>query len=83
MSIRRVAVEQVNLGEARAHLGELVARAEAGETIQISRRDISVARLSGIALPRRSIALDTLRAVTDTLPRGTDVVRTMRDDARL
>jgi hypothetical protein len=36
--VRRSTVRPVNLAEAKAHLSELVARAEAGESIQISRR---------------------------------------------
>jgi prevent-host-death family protein len=79
-------VDHVNLAEAKAHLSDLVARAEAGEAIQISRRGIPVVRLTTIARPRRPITLDALRAVTDTLPAGPtaadDVVRAMRDEAR-
>jgi prevent-host-death family protein len=72
----------VNVAEAKAHLSDLVARAEAGEPIQISRRGKPVVQLSTIPRPRQPISLDALRAVTDTLPRSDDVVRTMRDEAR-
>lgn len=37
---------QVNIAEAKAHLSDLVARAEAGETTQISRRGKPVAQIS-------------------------------------
>jgi prevent-host-death family protein len=79
-------VDHVNLAEAKAHLSDLVARAEAGEAIQISRRGKPVVQLSTIARSRKPITLDALRAVTDTLPRSSvtadDVVRAMRDEAR-
>ncbi len=79
-------MDHVNLAEAKAHLSDLVTRAEAGESIQISRRGKPVAQLSTIARARQPITLDALRAVTDTLPasRATadDVVRAMRDEAR-
>jgi len=79
-------MEQVNLAEAKAHLSGLVARAEAGETVQISRRGKPVAQLSTIARSPKPITLDMLRAVTETLPRpsetANDVVRAMRDEAR-
>ncbi|MDR3534769.1 MAG: type II toxin-antitoxin system prevent-host-death family antitoxin [Rhodopila sp.] len=74
----------VNLAEAKAHLSELVTRAEAGESVQISRRGKPVVQLSSLAQPRKPIQLAALRAVTDTMPEGTadNVVRAMRDEAR-
>ena len=74
----------MNLAEAKAHLSELVARAEAGETVEISRRGEPVARRSNPMQPRKPIELAALQAVTDAMPSsGTDdVVRTMRDEAR-
>jgi antitoxin (DNA-binding transcriptional repressor) of toxin-antitoxin stability system len=79
-------MEHVNLAEAKAHLSDLVTRAEAGETVQISRRGKPVVQLSIIARPRKPITLDTLLAVTETLRRSSetvdDVVRAMRDEAR-
>jgi prevent-host-death family protein len=79
-------VDHVNLAEAKAHLSDLVARAEAGEAIQISRRGKPVVQLSAIARPRQRITLDSLRAVTDRLPKSSatadDVVRAMRGEAR-
>jgi prevent-host-death family protein len=75
---------QVNLAEAKAHLSELVTRAEAGEPILISRRGKPVVQLSRIAELRKPILLSDLRAVTDSMPECTaeDVVGTMRDEAR-
>jgi prevent-host-death family protein len=79
-------VSHVNLAEAKAHLSELVARAEAGETVQISRRGKPVVQLSTLASARKPVQLALLRAVTDTLPQPSeaaeDVVQVMRDGAR-
>jgi prevent-host-death family protein len=74
----------VNLAEAKAHLSELVARAEAGECIQISRRGRPVVQLTSLAQPRKPIRLAALRAVTDTMSDSSadNVVRAMRDEAR-
>ena len=74
----------VNLAEAKAHLSELVLRAEAGETVQISRRGKPVAQLCRLPQPRKPIQLAELQAVTDTMPESTadNVVSAMRDEAR-
>jgi prevent-host-death family protein len=74
----------VNLAEAKAHLSELVARAEAGETIQISRRGKTVAQLSSLTQTRKPIRLATLKTVTDTMPEcaAESVVPAIRDEAR-
>jgi prevent-host-death family protein len=74
----------VNLAEAKAHLSELVARAEAGETIQISRRGKTVAQLSSLTRTRKPIRLATLKTVTDTMPEcaAESVVPAIRDEAR-
>jgi prevent-host-death family protein len=82
--VRRLALAHVNLAEAKAHLSELVTRAETGETVQISRRGKPVAQLSSLMQPRKRIDLAALRAVTDTMPESTadNVVRAMRDEAR-
>jgi prevent-host-death family protein len=77
-------VTHINLAEAKAHLSELVARAEAGESIQISRRGTPVVQLSSLHKPRRRIDLAELRAVTDAMPESTadNVVAVMRSQAR-
>ena len=51
-------MNHVNLAEAKAHLSDLVARAEAGEAIQISRRGKPVVQLSTIARPRQRVKLE-------------------------
>jgi prevent-host-death family protein len=77
-------MDPVNLAEAKAHLSELVARAEAGETIQISRRGKTVAQLSSLTQTRKPIRLATLKTVTDTMPEcaAESVVPAIRDEAR-
>jgi prevent-host-death family protein len=79
-------MRSVNLAEAKAHLSELVARAESGESICITRRGKPVARLSVIETPHRPIDLAALRAMTDAMPRQAepvgDFIRQMRDESR-
>jgi prevent-host-death family protein len=74
----------VNLAVAKAHLSELVTRAEAGECIQISRRGRPVVQLTSLVQLRKPIRLAELRAVTDTMSDSSadNVVRAMRDEAR-
>ena len=72
----------VNLAEAKAHLSELVSKAESGVETVITRRGRSVARLAPIALPKKAFrSLAKLRA---TLPMArmssADVIRQMRDE---
>jgi prevent-host-death family protein len=79
-------VNAINLADAKAHLSELVARAEAGERVQISRRGHPVVELRAVARPRKPVDVAMLRAVTDTIPPGTQpaetLVRAMRDQDR-
>jgi len=79
-------MSEVSLAEAKAHLSALVARAEAGETVCITRRGKPVAHIVAAERPRERIDTATLRAFTDTLPMETestgDFIRKMRDDAR-
>jgi antitoxin (DNA-binding transcriptional repressor) of toxin-antitoxin stability system len=75
---------QVNLAEAKAHLSGPVTRAEASETIQISRRGKPVVQLGRLTQPRKPIQLAELGAVTDTMTKSTteNVVRAIRDEVR-
>ena len=79
-------MSDVNLGEAKARLSELVARAEAGETVRIKRRGKPVARIVAVDMPREKVDTARLNAFTATLPVQTqsteDFMRRMRDDAR-
>jgi len=84
--VRSGGMSEVNLARAKAHLSELVARAEAGETVSITRRGKPVARL--VAAERRREKVDTamLRAFTDKMPMqpesASEFVRKMRDEDR-
>jgi prevent-host-death family protein len=80
----------MNLADVKAHLDELVDRAEAGESIEIMRDGRPVARLAPIEnstrptqAPRKKVDVDALRRLTDSLPPQTEgIVREMRDSAR-
>jgi len=76
----------INLADAKAHLSELVAQAEAGEPVCITRRGKPVARLTAVETRHRPIVLSTLRALTEAMPKqaeaADDFVRRMRDESR-
>lgn len=72
----------VNIAEAKAHLSDLIARAEAGETILISRRGKPIVELRAIAQPREAIDTEAPRAFITTLPETpASAVKAMRDEA--
>ncbi|HEV8407590.1 MAG TPA: type II toxin-antitoxin system prevent-host-death family antitoxin [Sphingomicrobium sp.] len=78
-------MDAINLADAKAHLNELVDRAEAGETIDIRRRGETVARLTAAARPRRKVDAGRLRELTTKLrkqPSSTTLVREMRESDR-
>lgn len=76
----------ITLADAKAHLSALVTRAEAGESIAITRRGKPVAQLTPAASPRKPVDLAMLRAVTATMTpqpeAAADLVRSMRDGDR-
>jgi len=76
----------VSLANAKARLSELVERAAAGEAVCITRRGKSVAQITAIDSPRKSIDIAALQAMTDTMPVQTetarDFIRRMRDEDR-
>ncbi len=79
-------MDTVSLADAKARLSELVARAEAGEDVCITRRGKPVARLTRIDRPKKPIDVEALRKLTDSMPMSkesaADFIRRMRDDAR-
>ncbi|MBI5165891.1 MAG: type II toxin-antitoxin system Phd/YefM family antitoxin [Magnetospirillum sp.] len=79
-------MNSVNLADAKAHLSELVARAESGEPVCITRRGKPVAHLTAAEAPRRPISLAALQALTKAMPIQTETagefVRRMRDESR-
>ena len=76
----------VNLADAKARQSAWVARAEAGETVSITRRGKPVARLIAAEAPREPIDIERLRALTDGMRSqpelAGDFMRGLRDDAR-
>jgi prevent-host-death family protein len=79
-------MESVSLADAKAHLSELVERAEAGDPVTITRRGKQVARLIAAKKPRKKIVLEDLQAVTAAMveqPESAGIfVRRMRDEDR-
>ncbi|EME69218.1 hypothetical protein H261_14305 [Paramagnetospirillum caucaseum] len=79
-------MNSINLADAKAHLSELVALAEAGEDVCIMRRGKPVARLTSAGAPKKPVSLAELRAVTEAMvpqaePAG-DFMRRLRDESR-
>ena len=76
----------VSLAAAKAHLSELVERANNGETVCITRRGKPVAHITAVETPRKRIDVAALRAITDAMPLQREparkFIRRMRDEAR-
>ena len=76
-------MSSISLADAKAHLSELVDRVEAGDTIDITRRGVRVARLTAAKSARKQIDLAALQALTATMPASqTATVRAMRESDR-
>lgn len=79
-------MDAINLADAKTHLSGLVARVEAGDSIDITRRGKPVARLTAVARPRKPIDRAMLQALTAAMaPPAQDaaeLVRSMRDGDR-
>lgn len=79
-------MDTVSLADAKAHLSELVARAERGEDVCITRRGKPVVKLTRVEKPKKPIDFDAWRKLTDSMPvspeSAADFIRRMRDDAR-
>jgi prevent-host-death family protein len=79
-------MDAVSLADAKARLSELIDRVEAGDSIDITRRGKPVARLTGVAMPRKPIEISSLQALTAKIPpqpeSAADLVRSMRDGDR-
>jgi prevent-host-death family protein len=71
-----------NLAEAKAHLSALVDLAIAGEPQVIMRRGKPVAQIVAIEQKRKPLDIDRIRALTDSMKMGEEVVSKMRDEAR-
>lgn len=81
-----VAAHTVSVAEAKAHLSELIAEAEAGETVVITRRGEPVVDLSAHRKPKVKRDLSWLREEAAKIPYSPtdsgDLLREMRNDAR-
>lgn len=76
----------VGLTEAKARLGELLDRVEAGGEVLITRRGRTIARMTSAMAAKRPPALEDLAAFRATLPtlRGPShaLLRDLRDEER-
>jgi prevent-host-death family protein len=79
-------MDEVTVAEAKAHLSELIDRAERGEQVQITRRGKLVARLTSVKRQVKPIDLDALRALTGSQPVQPEParswLRSVRDEER-
>jgi prevent-host-death family protein len=77
-------VVTVNLAEAKARLGELISKVEAGELVTITRRGKPVAQLSAVTSQKKP--LRSLAAFRKSMPKSRKpsaiLLRTMRDEER-
>lgn len=76
----------VSIAEAKAHLSELVDRAEAGEIVRITKRGKPVARLVRDEPRKRRVTLEELQEVSSSIrkqpePAGT-FMRRLRNESR-
>ena len=78
-------MESINLADAKARFSEIVDRAEAGESIEITRRGKLAARIVPpmTERPRKPIDLEALRKFRESSPfqsvPAVDIIREMRD----
>ena len=79
-------MERYSIAKAKAHLSELVERAEAGETVELTKRGKLVAKLSPAENRRKPVDVDALKRLADRLPKqkqgAGDFIRQMRDSDR-
>ena len=79
-------MKSVSLADAKAHLSALVDKAEAGESVCITRHGKPVARLVPIEKVKKPLDVERLRKLTDSMPMqdedGGTFMRRLRDDAR-
>lgn len=79
-------MDSYNLADAKAQFSELIARAEAGEEIEIKRRGEVVARI-GPAKKRRKIDFEEIRRISEMGPpqeeSAGEFIRWLRDTDQL
>ncbi len=83
--MKAAAMESINLADAKARFSEIVDRAEAGESIEITRRGKLAARIVPPTAERvrKPLDLEALRKLRESLPfqeqTAADLIREMRD----
>jgi prevent-host-death family protein len=79
-------MDTVSLADAKAHLSELVARAERGEDVCITRRGKPVVKLTRVEKPKKPIDFEAIRRLRESMPNqkesSEEFIRRMRDDTR-
>jgi prevent-host-death family protein len=82
-------MDRVNLDDTQETLADVVARAESGETVVITRGGEPVAKIEPVTRqyePKKPIDFERLKRVRDSLPyqheSAGDFMRRLRDDAR-
>ena len=79
-------MDTVSLADAKAHLSELVARAESGEDVCITRRGKPVVKLTRIDQPKKPIDFEAWRKLRESMPlqqeSAAEFIRRMRDEDR-
>jgi prevent-host-death family protein len=76
-------MESYSLADAKAHFSELVERAEAGETVEITKRGKLVAKITPAKRKLSKLDVEQLRKFTATLkPSKVSAVEMIRNDAR-
>lgn len=81
-------MDSYNIADGKARFSELVARAEAGEEIEIRRRGEAVAKIVAVKKPRKKIDIEEMRRISQMSPPeppradGKSFVEWMRDTDR-
>jgi prevent-host-death family protein len=79
-------MDSYSVADAKARFSEVVERAEAGETVEITKRGKLVARVVPIVQPRKPVDVDALERLAARIPSQKEdagtFVRRMRDKAR-
>jgi prevent-host-death family protein len=76
----------ISLAEAKAKLSELVERAAAGETVEITKRGKPVAQIVPVKKKLKPIDVEALKRIAQSMPfqkeSAGDFIRRMRDEDR-
>jgi len=79
-------LKSVSLADAKAHLSALVTLAEAGESVEITRRGVPVAQIVAVKRVSKPIDVAALRALTEGMTFQTEdagtFMRRVRDEDR-